>query len=208
MNSPFEIHVHAEVPLRSDVTYDQVQDALRPLWLYAGATSLAAASSSSYPEEPGIRLDAHNNLLQICWTLSGDLDIRHALDDLCMALNDLVERAAPIEVSFYDTEYDEREEDEEPDQDARDDFVMLFVGPDPQSIMQLQRDMLINDVVGIMERHFEASELEPVVKAIDGLFEQRYNAMLSSLDISRILKGPGNGGFGGHGGGRKPRHLH
>lgn len=209
MNQPFEIHVHAEVPLRAGVAIDQIQDALRPLWLYAGARSLAEASHSSYPEEPGIRFDAHDHLLQMCWTISGDLDIKHALEDMCMALNDMAERAAPIEVSFYDAEYDEQEEEgEAPQQDARDDFLMLFVGPDPQSIMQLQRDMLVNDVVNLMERHFEAAELEPVVKAIDGLFEQRYNAMLSSLDIGRILRGPGSGGHGGHGGGRKPRHLH
>jgi hypothetical protein len=206
MNSPFEIHVHADVSLRQGVTLDQVQDALRPLWQYAGARSLADGCVSSYPEEPGIRYEQREHLLQMCWTVSGDMDIRPALDEVCMALNDLAERAAAIEVSFYDAEYDEESEDEGSAEEARDDFLMLFVGPDPQAIMGLQRDMLINDVVQVMERHFEASELEPVVKAIDGLFEQRYNAMLSSLDMQRILRG--SGGYGGHGGGRKPRHLH
>ena len=28
-NAPFEIHVHGDVPLRADVTFDQIQEALR-----------------------------------------------------------------------------------------------------------------------------------------------------------------------------------
>ena len=31
-NAPFEIHVHGDVPLRADVTFAQLQDALKPLW--------------------------------------------------------------------------------------------------------------------------------------------------------------------------------
>lgn len=210
MNHPFEIHVHGDVLLRSDVTYLQLQEALRPMWSYSGARSLESAAVSHYPEEPGILFDAGEHRLRVCWTVCGDTDFRHHLDEMCMALNELTDAAAPIEVSFYDTEYDDMDEDEgdEPEQ-SRDDFVMLFVGPNPQAILQVQRDMLINDVVNLMERHFDASELEPVIAAIDGLFEQRYTAMVNSLDISRIIRGPsGPAGHGGHGSGRKPRHLH
>ena len=39
-NAAFEIHVHGQVLLRADVTYEQLQDALRPLWAYAGARTL------------------------------------------------------------------------------------------------------------------------------------------------------------------------
>jgi hypothetical protein len=53
-NAPFEIHVHGDVPLREDVVYGQIQDALKPLWQYAGARSLAAAAESAYEDEPGI----------------------------------------------------------------------------------------------------------------------------------------------------------
>ena len=58
-NAPFEIHVHGDVPLRADVTYAQLQDALKPLWTYAGAKSLADGAESAYEEEPGIKFDAH-----------------------------------------------------------------------------------------------------------------------------------------------------
>ena len=50
-NAPFEIHVHGDVPLREDVVYAQIQEALKPLWAYAGAKSLAdgAASAAAKP---------------------------------------------------------------------------------------------------------------------------------------------------------------
>ena len=126
-NAPFEIHVHGQVPLRADVTFEQLQEALKPLWKYAGARSLADGAHSAYEEEPGIRFDAHEHLLQMCWTVAGDEDFRQSLDEMCMSLNELSQAGAPLEVTFYDTEFDE--EDEAPDAQSRDDFTMLFVGP-------------------------------------------------------------------------------
>ena len=112
-------------------------------------------------------------------------------------------------MTFYDAEYDE--DDEEQGRESRDDFVLLFVGPTPEAIMQAQRNLLVEDVVALMERHFDGAELGGVVAEIDKLFEGRYSALTSSLDIGKLPRGPGNGGGGngaGHGGGRRPRHLH
>jgi uncharacterized protein (DUF2267 family) len=189
---PYEIHVHGDVPLRADVSYAQLQDALKPLWSYAGAASLAKGAASSYEEEPGIRVD----------------DKAHVLH-MCMNLNELASEGASIEVSIYDAEFDDEDEDE--GKESRDDFVMLFVGPTPGDIMQVQRDMLIDDVTAVMERHFEKEEMGDVVAEIDKMFTKRFDAMVNSLTIPRSLRGgPGAaGGLGGHGGGgRKPRHLH
>lgn len=206
-NTPFEIHVHGEVLLRDDVVFDQVQDALKPIWIYAGAKSLVAAAGSVYEEEPGIRFDVKKHLLQLCWTVAGDEDFRQALDEMCMGLNDLAETGAPIEVTFYDSDFDEDEDDEEGE--ARDDFAMYFVGPTPAAIMQVQRDLLVQDMIGLMERHFDGSELSDVVAAVDKLFEQRFDALVSSMQLGKPPRGQG-GSTGGssHGGGRKPRHLH
>lgn len=206
-NAPFEIHVHGQVPLRADVTFEQLQEALKPLWKYAGARSLAAGAHSAYEEEPGIRFDAHEHLLQMCWTVAGDEDFRQSLDEMCMSLNELSQAGAPIEVTFYDTEFDE--EEEAPDAQSRDDFMMLFVGPTPAAIMQVQRDLLVQDVIHMMERHFDAAELGGVVAEVDKLFAQRFDALVSSLELGKPPRGSG-GGHGGaaHGGGRKPRHLH
>ena len=207
-NTPFEIHVHGEVPLRADVTFEQLQEALKPLWTYAGSKSLAAGAASTYEEEPGIQFDVHKHVLQMCWTVPGDEDFRQALDEMCMGLNDLAEVGAPIEVTFYDADFDDEEEDAEGDE-ARDDFAMYFVGPTPAAIMQVQRDLLVQDMIGLMERHFDASELGEVVLAVDKLFAHRFDSLVNSMQLGRPPRGPGGSQGGtGHGGGRKPRHLH
>ena len=206
-SSPFEIHVHGDVPVRPEVSYEQLQEALKPMWKYAGARSLAAGAASAYEEEPGIRFDAQEHVLQMCWTVSGDDDFRQVLEEVCMALNDLASTGAAIEVTFYDADFDEEAQDEEEESQARDDFVMFFVGPTPAAIMQVQRDLLVQDTIGLLERHFDSSELGEVVQAIDRLFEKRFNDLDSSMQLGRPPRGPG-GSSGGHGGGRKPRHLH
>ena len=209
-NAPFEIHVHGQVPLRADVSFQQLQDALKPLWKYAGARSLADGATSVYEDEPGIKFDAEEHVLQLCWTVAGDEDFRQSLDEMCMSLNELSETGATIEVTFYDTDFDE--DDEEDDEaDSRDDFMMLFVGPNPAAIMQVQRDLLVQDMISLMERHFDGAELGGVVAEVDKLFAQRFDALVNSLEIGRPPRGSGgSGGHGGqgHGGGRKPRHLH
>jgi hypothetical protein len=136
-NATYEIHVHGDVQLRADVVFDQIQDAMRPLWSYSGANSLSDGAASAYEEEPGIRFDAHAHRLQICWTTPGEDDFRQNLEELCMALNELTETGAALEVTFYDADFDE--EDEASGRESRDDFMMLFVGPTPAAIMQVQR---------------------------------------------------------------------
>lgn len=203
-NAPFEIHVHGDVPLREDVVYAQIQDALKPLWQYAGVRSLAAAAESAYEDEPGIRFDAATHVLQMCWTVPGGEEFRQVIEETCMALNDIASAGAPLEVSFYDTEYDE--EDESTEEEARDDFMMCFVGPTPAAIMQVQRDLLVQDVIHVMERHFDSAELGEVVAAVDKLFTQRFDALVNSMQLGKPPRG--HGGPSGHGGPRKPRHLH
>ena len=82
--APFEIHIHGDVPLRAEVQFDQIQEALKPIWKYAGARSLADGARSFYDDEPGIRFDAPQHVLQICWTVAGDEDFRQTLDEMCM----------------------------------------------------------------------------------------------------------------------------
>ncbi|QEA13826.1 DUF6806 family protein [Comamonas flocculans] len=204
-NAPFEIHVHGQVQLRLGVDFAQLQDALKPLWKYAGARSLADGSVSAYEEEPGIQFEPKERLLQMCWTVRGDEDFRQSLDEMCMSLNEIADQGAAIEVTFYDTEFDEDEAEEAEDEsESRDDFLMLFVGPTPAAIMQVQRDMLVQDVINVMERHFDAAELSGVVAEIDKLFTERFDALVSSLDLSRRPRGTGGRG----GSNRRPRHLH
>ena len=85
----------------------------------------------------------------------------------------------------------------------------VFMGPEES--MQVQRDLLVQDVVNMMERHFDGAELGGVVAEIDKLFSQRFDALVNSLEIGKPPRGPGGSsgsGHGGGGGGRRPRHLH
>ena len=207
-SAPFEIHVHGEILLRDDVDFKALQEAAKPLWKYAGAKSLTEGAQSLYEEEPGIRFEAADHKLQLCWTVRGDDDFRQVLDDLCMNINEISAAGAQLEITFYDTEFED--EDESRGAESRDDFFILFVGPDPASIMQAQRDLLVQDVVGLMERHFDGSELSGVVQEIDKLFSERFSDLVSSLELGKPPRGSGGGGpqGGGHGGGRRPRHLH
>lgn len=205
-HTPFHIHVHGQVPLRPEVGMEQLSEVLKPLWKYAGARSLAQGAVSAFEDEPGISFIAREHVLQMCWTVSGDEDFRQSLDDLCMNLNEVASEGAVIEVTFYDAEFDEDDEDN-PDAESRDDFVMLFVGPTPAAIMQVQRNLLVQDMVNLMERHFDGSELGGVIAAVDELFAQRLDSLNNSLEIGRMPRSFG-GGFGHGSNGRKPRHLH
>jgi hypothetical protein len=82
---------------------------------------------------------------------------------------------------------------------------MLFVGPNPAAIMQVQRDLLVQDLIGLMERHFDASELNGLISEVDQLFAQRFAALNNSLELGKPPRGLGGGS---HGSNRKPRHLH
>ena len=205
---PFEIHVHGEISLHPEVRFQDVQEALKPLWQYAGAKSLEDGGISSYEEEPGIQYDQRQNLLRICWTVRGKEDFRQNIDDMCMNLNELASTGAAIEVTFYDAEFDDDEGDDR-EEESRDDFMVVFVGPTPAAIMQVQRDLLVHDVTTMMERHFDASELDGIVREIDRLFSQRFDALVESLELGKPPKRGTLGGSGHRSGGRnKPRHLH
>ena len=211
-NATYEIHVHGDVSLRPGLKPSQIQEAVKPLWQYAGARSFAEGAPSAYEGEPGIRHDRKENTLQICWTVSGDDDFRQNLADLCMGLNEVASSGAVLEVSFFDSDFDDDDDDEniefEENAESRDDFLMLFVGPTPEAIIAVQRELMVEDVVNLMERHFEPSELGAVVHEIDQLFLQRIENLSQALDLGRP---PQLDSFGGHsvsGSGRKPRHLH
>lgn len=195
----FEIHVHGEVILRPEVDSKALQDALEPIWRYAGASSLEGGAQSIYDTEPGIRFDRPDHALRMCWSVYGNDNFRQCVDDLCMNLNELAVAGAAVEVTFYDAQFDE--EDAEAGRESRDDFLLLFVGPTPQAIMQAQRDLLVEDTVALMERHFDGAQLGGVVAEIDKLFANRLNALVDSLQIGQSLRG-------GRGGNHRPRRLH
>ena len=221
-NQPLEMHIHGDVPLRHGITPQDIEAALTPLLDYTRRHYAAQGGASLYEQEPGIQFTEPDHVLHFCWSVAGDVDFRESLDELVMGLNEISREGAALEVSFYDIEFDDEEwegnhdEESEEESDSLDDFFMLFVGPTPAAIMQVQRDLLVQDVTTMMERHFEKDEMTPVVEAIDKMWESRFKALVSSLKFPSYVKGNannlgGNGnngshGFGGHG--RKSRHSH
>lgn len=203
-NAPFQIHVHGDIVLRNDVDFDTLEAALKPLWKYTGARSLAGGAESFYESEPGIQFDPQEHVLHMCWTLEGDEDFRLQLDEMCMNLNEVSATGAAIEVTFYDASFDE--EDEEAGRQSRDDFLILYVGPTPEAIMTAQRDALVEDVVRLMERHFDESELAGVIGEVDKLFAGRFHALVDSLRLDRAFGR--TTGLHTHHGKRRPDRLH
>jgi len=223
-NQPLEMHIHGEVPCRHGITPKDIESALSPLLAYTKRHFAAQGGASLYEEEPGIQFSEPDHVLHFCWSVAGNVDFRETLDELVMGLNDISREGAALEVSFYDLEFDDEDWDDhapldangEEEDDSLDDFFVLFVGPTPAAIMQVQRDLLVQDVSALMERHFEKDEMTPVIGAIDKMWEGRFKALVSSLKFPSYAKGSannlgGNGsngthGFGTHG--RKSRHSH
>ncbi|MDI9334428.1 MAG: hypothetical protein QM533_08615 [Cytophagales bacterium] len=235
-NQPLEMHIHGDVPCRIGITQHEIEAALAPLLAYTKRHFAKQGGLSLYDEEPGIQFSEPDHVLHFCWSVAGDVDFRETLDELVMGLNDISREGATLEVSFYDLEFDDDDEWDEPtegdasepsnpdaeeeEDDSRDDFFVLFIGPTPAAIMQVQRDLLVRDVTTLMERHFDKEELTPVIEVIDKMWEGRFKALISSLKFPSYAKGNannlgGNGGNGSHGfgahgagGGRKSRHSH
>lgn len=201
MTPTHEIHVHGDVLLRLDVTEKQARDVLAPLWRYAGAKSFSDGAQSLFEDEPGLQFDAREHAVRMCWTVEGDANFGRVAEELCLSLNDVAREGAPIEVGYYPI-VDDDEDGPPPSEGDEPQFQLLFVGPTPQAIMQAQRDLLVDDVIHAMERHFDASALSGVVGEIDKLFAERMASMTQSLNIVDYGKRPPHEPRGGK------RHLH
>ena len=189
----YEIHVHGDIPIKPGVTIKQIEDALKPMWKYAGAKSLADATSL-FDEEPGLAYDAHKHELSLCWTVEGNTDFQNALDEACGAVCDLSSEGAGIEVSYYDND----------DEEGRDEFGLIFIGPTPEAIHETQRQFMLEDMTRLMERHFDKGEMVDVVDAVNRLFAKRLLSIAQGQKLTRFELPSGGGNA--HGGGK--RHLH
>jgi hypothetical protein len=151
-----EVHVHGNIPMRSGVTQVQVEAALRPWLEYIDEDSLADARSV-YEDEPGISFDGKQRLLEICWTGDVGRTFREHVEPALQGLNDLTERAAEVEITYYHD-------------DGQDEFGVVFVGPTPEAIHEAQRQAMIEDVSSILTRQFGDSEIGEVVALLNQLY--------------------------------------
>ena len=70
------------------------------------------------------------------------------------------EEAAAVEVSYYH-------------EDGQDEHSWVFVGPTAESIREMQRRHMADDISALLARHFGEAEIGEVVALVNQLFARR-----------------------------------
>jgi len=179
-----EVHVHGTVSLRNGVTQPEVEQALRPWLDYVDVDGLADARSA-IQDEPGIVFDRRRRALEICWTGYVGRNFQNALDAAFQLLGPYSEEAVAVEVSYYP-------------EDGQDEHDWAFVGPTAESIQEMQRRRLIDDVSAVLARQFGDAEIEEVSALLNQLFARRGSSPVADAEREqpRSVRVPGK------------RHLH
>lgn len=151
-----EVHVHGAVLLKNGTSQTEIEQALRPWFDYVDVDGLADARSA-HQDEPGIVFDRRRRALDICWTGYVGRNFQHSLEAAVEALSPYSEDAAAVEVSYYH-------------EDGQDEHSWVFVGPTPESIREMQRRRMVEDISGLLSRHFGDAEIGEVVALINQLF--------------------------------------
>ncbi len=161
-----EVHVHGVLNLCKGVTLAQVETGLRKWLDYLDVESIAEARSMEQ-DEPGIVFHRPDRTLGICWTGEVGRNFLSRLQDALYELGPLTESASQIELTYY---YE----------DGRDEYQLLFVGPNEESIHLAQRQHMIEDVASLLSRHFGQEDVVQVTDLVNALFdhdlEKRKNA--------------------------------
>lgn len=219
-SSSFEIHVHGQVALLAQATKKQVIEALEPLWTYRGEKTFDKGATSFFTSEKGFVIDVKNHVLNMCWTVEGEANFKESIADACANLNELSACGSAIEVNFFDLDIynvdfddhtnndDDGDGDDDGDDDGpqdddidemfmtKDEFIIMYVGPNPEEIMKARRNVVVTDITETLSEHFETDEIDEVIKTIDKLYEERLNSLNSMINLSSILnfsKKPNNG---------------
>lgn len=153
-----EVHVHGALNLCKGVTLGQVENGLRKWLDYLDVETIAEARSLEQ-DEPGIVFHRTDRVLEICWTGEVGRNFATRLQEALYELGPLTERASEIELTYY---YD----------DGRDEYQLLFVGPTAEAIHQVQRRRMIEDVAGLLSRHFGAENVAQVTTLVNELFDR------------------------------------
>lgn len=154
-----EVHVHGTVLLKNGVSQTDVEQALRLWFDYVDVDSLADARSA-HQDEPGVVFDRRRRALDICWTGFVGRNFQNSLEGAFESLSPFSEEAAAVEVSYYQ-------------EDGQDEHSWVFVGPTPESIREMQRRRMLDDVSALLARHFGDAEIGEVTALVNQLFTRR-----------------------------------
>ena len=151
-----EVHVHGTIPLRAGTTLSQVEAALRPWLRYIDEESLADARSV-YEDEPGFNFDSKGKTLEICWTGDVGRGFRELIEEALQALcpyTDLPPKSRSAITTMT----------------ARTNSAWFSSGH-AESIHERQKTRMIDDVSGMLARHFSEAEIGEVAALVNQLFD-------------------------------------
>jgi len=151
-----EVHVHGTVLLRSGVSQTEIEVALRPWFDYVDVDGLADARSA-HQDEPGIVFDRRRRALDICWTGYVGRNFKNSIESAFESLSPYSEEAAAVEVSYYQ-------------EDGQDEHGWVFVGPTAESIRDMQRRRMVDDITALLSRHFGDAEIGEAVALVNQMF--------------------------------------
>jgi hypothetical protein len=177
-----EVHVHGTVLLKNGVSQTDIELALRHWFDYVDVDGLADARSA-HQDEPGIVFDRRRRSLDICWTGYVGRNFQHSLEGAFESLSPYSEEAAAVEVSYYQ-------------EDGQDEHSWVFVGPTPESIRDMQRRRMIDDLSALLARHFGDAEIGEATALVNQMFARR--ASDAPQDRTQVRSGGVSG----------KRHLH
>ena len=172
-----EVHVHGTVLLKSGASQTDIEQALRPWFDYVDLDGLADARSA-HQDEPGVVYDRRRRSLDICWTGYVGRNFQSSLEGAFETLSPYSEEAAAVEVSYYH-------------EDGQDEHSWVFVGPTLESIRDMQRRRMADDISLLLARHFGEAEIGEVVALVNQLFTRRSSEDPQDRSQPRITAVPG-----------------
>ena len=153
-----EVHVHADIPILEGVSKKQIELALAPWLEYLDADAMADLKSLE-PEEPGLRFDDKDLMLQVCWTGETGRSFHAALESALENLGPLCYEAVEVELTVYHVNGE---------QESR----LLFVGPTAHAIHEAQRRCMIEDIAALLARQFGKERAAEVTAVVERLFDE------------------------------------
>src|SRR5258707_12735728 len=168
-----EVHVHGTVLLKSGVSQTDIELALRHWFDYVDVDGLADARSA-HQDEPGIVFDRRRRSLDICWTGYVGRNFQHSLEGAFESLSPYSEEAVAVEVSYYQ-------------EDGQDEHSWVFVGPTPESIRDMQRRRMIDDLSALLSRNFGDAEIGEATAPVNQMFALRVS--VTRQDRTHISSG-------------------
>src|SRR5258706_10250664 len=136
----------------------EVQAGLAPWLDYLEVDSIEKAQSLER-EEPGIRFDTKEQALDICWTGEVGRSFHHRLKDAFQALGPLTEYASEITVTYYED-------------NGREEFQQIFIGPSAEAIHEIRRQCVEEDLTGLLSPHFDKMRVDQVTAIVNQMFDE------------------------------------